>query len=89
MNGFKIPVQRLFYGIKHKEYNLNDTSIKEPSARFTNMESVEIIMLLFRGEIDSDLADRRLTEWEMSVWHYAYEEFKSDLLEIEVSLSKH
>lgn len=41
-------------------------------------------MLLFRGEINDDLAERRLTEWEMSAWQYAYEEYKSDLLEIEV-----
>lgn len=45
-------------------------------------------MLLFRGEIDSDLAERRLTEWEMSVWHYVYEQYKSDLLELEVRVIK-
>jgi hypothetical protein len=48
------------------------------------MEAVRIIMLLFRGEIDSDLADRRLTQWEMNVWRYAYDEYHSDLLEIDV-----
>ncbi|KAI6191108.1 Patched domain-containing protein 3 [Aphelenchoides bicaudatus] len=84
VNGYKIPIQRLFFGINRKPYNISDTTKTDAATRFTNMESASIIMLLFRGDVDTPLAERRLAEWEMSVWHYAYEEFKSDKLQIEV-----
>ncbi|KAI6206014.1 SSD domain-containing protein [Aphelenchoides besseyi] len=83
INGYKIPLQRLFYGVKRKEMNTTDLSVIDPSVRLTNMESVDIIMLLFRGDIDSELAERRLTAWEMAVWRYVYEQYNSTLLNVE------
>lgn len=42
VNGLKIPVQRLFFGIKHKKYNISDPNMKDPGTRLTNMESVSV-----------------------------------------------
>jgi hypothetical protein len=50
VNGYKIPVQRLFFGIKRKEYNISDPAMTEPAMRFTNMESVSVIFLFDSGE---------------------------------------
>ncbi|KAI6243618.1 Ptr-5 [Aphelenchoides fujianensis] len=47
------------------------------------MESVEVVMLMFRGEVDSELSDRRLTEWEMRMWEYVYENYTSTRLNVE------
>ena len=85
VSGYKIPLQRLFYGVVPKDYNTTDTRYTEPAARLSNMEEarprrvagasdvvdafdcLQIIMLIFHAEVTNELADRRLTEWEMRV----------------------
>ena len=42
VSGYKLPLQRLFFGVKRKDYNTNNTRYTEPGARLTNMEEAKV-----------------------------------------------
>ncbi|CAB3400636.1 unnamed protein product [Caenorhabditis bovis] len=82
MNGFDIHLERSFFGVS---LNSDNSTNLLPHQKITNMNHVEVLIFIFRGDRHSEEREKDLTKWELAAYDWAVNEHKSDIVDIQVA----
>uniref|UniRef100_A0A7E4V2R9 SSD domain-containing protein n=1 Tax=Panagrellus redivivus TaxID=6233 RepID=A0A7E4V2R9_PANRE len=98
MHGFDMHLERNFFGVRTVESIAagNDTIDKvwaaqmqsNPNVRAvekaSNIRWIDLVQIMYNGQTMPGFDEESLAEWEMALYRYVRNEFKSDLIELQV-----
>ncbi|VDK77195.1 unnamed protein product [Onchocerca ochengi] len=91
--GFDIHLERNFYGVRLQSYtnkpNRNSThkdqiTIPEETVMqaITNIEFIQVIFMIFQGQVSNPSMERKLNAWEVALYKYATEIYNNEPIKI-------
>ncbi|KAL3990149.1 Patched family protein [Acanthocheilonema viteae] len=96
IDGFDIHLERNFFGITIKETPKKDVFVGQnittdklpPNVSYaqlvSNLQFVKVVLALYRADRSSPEMERKLSLWELSVFEFAREHYKNNLIDMEV-----
>ncbi|KAM3728002.1 Patched-related protein [Dirofilaria immitis] len=96
IDGFDVHLERNFFGITIKEMPKKDmfvgqniTADKLPANTsyahlVSNLQFVKVVLALYRADRSTFEMERKLSSWELSVFEFARNHYKNDLIDMEV-----
>ncbi|GMT33947.1 hypothetical protein PFISCL1PPCAC_25244, partial [Pristionchus fissidentatus] len=84
LNGFEVHLERSMFGVRTRPENGELMHSDGIEKRITNMEHVEVILMIFRGDKGTERLEKQMATWELAAYDFALHEYKSDLLDIMV-----
>ncbi|PAV64924.1 hypothetical protein WR25_10558 isoform B [Diploscapter pachys] len=86
IGGISINLDRSFFGVRLQNKSLNATKDKglPIEKRITNMEHVELVLTLFRGDRENQLRDEQLSKWELAAYEWSIKTYKGNLVELQL-----
>ncbi|KAK0405140.1 hypothetical protein QR680_017819 [Steinernema hermaphroditum] len=96
IGGFTVHLERLLFGVQVKEDPVKDEFMgrnitadelvnnKTNAQLVTNMDSVRVVFLLFRGDKDDDEMAEKLALWETTLYKFSREEYNSSIIDMQV-----
>ncbi|KAE9548077.1 hypothetical protein FO519_008711 [Halicephalobus sp. NKZ332] len=83
--GIDMHFERNLFGVKVAENETENHLLQGPLAaihNYSNIRGIEIIQLNYKGDAVGVVDEEDLARWEMALYKYSREEFKSDLIEL-------
>uniref|UniRef100_A0A1I8ALK1 SSD domain-containing protein n=1 Tax=Steinernema glaseri TaxID=37863 RepID=A0A1I8ALK1_9BILA len=96
IGGFTVHLERLLFGVNVKEDPVKDAFVGRKigpneivnnwtnAQLVTNMESVRVVFLLFRGDKDDDEMSEKLALWETTLYKFSREEYNNSIIDMQV-----
>ncbi|KAF8384299.1 ptr-5, partial [Pristionchus pacificus] len=82
LNGFEVHLERSMFGVRTRPAGTPFSHSDGIEQRITNMEHVEVIMMIFRGDKGTERLERQMATWELAAYDYAQDVYDSNLLDI-------
>uniref|UniRef100_A0A914KGV6 SSD domain-containing protein n=1 Tax=Meloidogyne incognita TaxID=6306 RepID=A0A914KGV6_MELIC len=84
IHSLDIHLDLFFFGVKLKEENNEDTNKYNIEQKITNMERIEMVLIRFQSARSSPERTRQLIIWELGVFDFLQNKFKSDIIDAQI-----
>nr|CAD2123690.1 unnamed protein product [Meloidogyne enterolobii] len=84
IHSLDIHLDLFFFGVKLKEENNEETNKYNIEQKITNMERIEMVLIRFQSARSSPERTRQLIIWELGVFDFLQNKFKSDIIDAQI-----
>ncbi|KAF8381085.1 hypothetical protein PRIPAC_70227, partial [Pristionchus pacificus] len=81
LNGFEVHLERYMFGVKTREAGASLPPADAIERRITNMDYVQVIMMIFRGDKGTDRLNKMMETWELAAYDETLQ-FNNSLLDV-------
>ncbi|CAJ0953427.1 unnamed protein product, partial [Mesorhabditis belari] len=83
INGYEVHLERSFFGVKSRPQSGGKVAGKGIETVITNMDHVQVILMLMRGDKSTRVQEELLAKWEVAAYDFALSD-NSSLVEVQV-----